>query len=535
MDSLKEHLSADDLLALVKTTQDLAARVDLAGLLRDILHKAAGLTDSPEGSVLLYNPERESLYFAQAIGEKADSLLARFGLDAEEQVPLDGSKAGGVFRSGESIVEESVADDPDHFKGVDARTRHRTRSMICVRLTAAGEPLGAIQLLNKRSGAYTPRDLALLEQFAAQAAIALRNAQLFDALLAHMGLYSSREAGGGVDELLRLLKAPPRTERLTVMFADMRGFRALCQAVDTPEDALRLLGQFLTLLSELVLKHGGIVNKFIGDGLMALFRRDDHAARAVKCAFAIVEGFAELRRKWDSEASVQLDFLDVGLGVTTDSVILGTVGGAKVRDFTAIGNAVNLAAAFMHAARGGRHILADQPTYMAVKEMVAEVEGPITFDLRHPEQQGGKKYKQYHLKRLSPAYRPRVFVSHSHKDRAWVERELVAALAALGVDTWYSRSDIEGGESWVRAITSGFEASDWVVVVISANAAESRWVREEVEMAAARNKFKGRIIPVMTDETALDAVSPFLLHLHALDARGQAGVAAEVEKLVRAR
>ena len=341
MDELKDHLTVDDLLALVKMSGELAARVDLDGLLRDILRKAGELTDSPEGSILLYDNIRNSLYFAQATGEKADSLLARFGEGCVEQVPLEGSKSGSVFQSGRAIVESAIAADPGHFKGVDVQTQHSTRSMICVRLAAAGERLGAIQLLNKRSGDYTPRDLMLLEKFASQAAVAIRNARLFDELLAHMGLYAARESGDSVGELLKLLKGPPHAEKLTVMFADMRGFRSLCQAVDTTDEALKLTSEFLTMLAEQVLKHGGIVSKFLGDGIMALFRRGDHAMRAVRCAFDMVEGFGELRKRWDSEASTSLDFLDIGIGVTTDKVILGTVGSAKVRDFTAIGKKVS--------------------------------------------------------------------------------------------------------------------------------------------------------------------------------------------------
>lgn len=512
-------LTAGDLLALVQTASALAARIDLNDLLQEILTEAGKLTDSPDGAILLYNPNRDSLYFAGAIGENAPMLLERFGESADQQVPLEGSKAGSVFSSGQSIIVESVEEDPGHYKGVDEETRRQTESMLCVPLTAADERLGAMQLLNKRSGDYNQRDQLLLEQFATHAAVAIRNARLFEDLLAHMGLYASSDFSGGTTELINQLKSPARTEKLTVMFADMRGFRLLCQVINNPERILEISNQFITMLSEQVLLHGGLVNKFLGDGILALFRHRDHAQRAVRCAFSMIEEFSRLRHAWDEESIAQLDFLDIGVGITTDHVIIGTIGNAKVRDFTAIGTAVNLAAAFEHAARGGRRILVDQLTYLAAKDMVAEIEGPINYELRQPDQRIGNFYKQYYLKRLTPTIRHTVFVSHSHMDRDFVEQELLKVFAENSINHWYSKDDIKGGESWVRSINEGLDACDSFVVLVSKSSATSDWVKEEVDMAAGRPHLRGRIIPIRLDDTQLEDVNPFLRHKQAVNAQ----------------
>jgi adenylate cyclase len=519
MPLIENILTASDLRALVQTASELAARIDLTDLLQEILTKSGELTNSPDGSVLLYNPKRDSLYFAGAIGESAPMLLERFGEFADQQVPIKGSKAGSVFLSGRSIIVDSIETDPGHYKGVDAETRRKTESMVCVPLTAADERLGAMQLLNKESGNYTQRDQVLLEQFASHAAVAIRNARLFEDLLAHMGLYSSAEFSGGTTELLNQLKSPARTEKLTVMFADMRGFRLLCQIINNPERILEISNEFITMLSEQVLRHGGLVNKFLGDGILALFRQGDHAQRAVKCAFSMVSEFSRLQYVWDQESIAQLDFLDMGVGITTDHVIIGTIGSSKVRDFTAIGTAVNLAAAFEGAARGGKHILVDQLTYMAVKDMVAEIEGPLNYELRQPDQRTGNFYKQYHLKRLMPAKRHTAFISHSHLDREFVERELITLLGENDINCWYSKDDIRGGDSWVRSINEGLDVSDWFVVLVSQSSAKSGWVKEEIDMAAGRPHLRDRIVPIYLDDTRLEEVNPFLRHKQALNAR----------------
>jgi adenylate cyclase len=132
------------------------------------------LTDSPDGSVILHDETRNCLYFADAVGASAQLLLNEWGKASGQSVPMVGSKAGQVFTSGVSTIVDAVIDDPNHFKGVDEDTKQQTSSMVCVPLIVtsrrSGEPrtLGVIQILNKRSGNYTERDIVLLERFADQ-------------------------------------------------------------------------------------------------------------------------------------------------------------------------------------------------------------------------------------------------------------------------------------------------------------------------------------------------------------------------------
>ena len=529
---IENALTKNDLGTLVQVAGELTSQIDLHDLLQLILIKSGELSDSPDGAVLLYNAERNSLYFAGAIGENAAMLLERFGEFAENQIPIEGSKAGTVYSSGESIITDYVPEDPDHFKGVDKETAQPTQSMICVPLIASGQRLGVVQLLNKRSGAYDERDRILLEQFANYAAVALRNAGLFEELVAHMGLYTSSQANGGVAELLNQLKSPARTEKLTVLFADMRGFRLLCQVINNPEKIIGITSQFATMLTEQVLIHGGIVNKFLGDGILALFRGEDHAHRSVKCAFSMLDQFTKLKLGWDQESIAQLDFLDIGIGITTDDMIIGTIGSGKMKDFTVIGTAVNLAAAFEKEARAGKRILVDHLTYLAIKDVVAEIEGPINYELRQPDQRIGNFYKQYHLKQLTANKKDTIFISYNQLDRAFVENELLPLLDKNGIKHWYSNEDIKAGESWVHSINNGLDLCDWVFVIISQNSCKSKWVKEEVDMAAARTQLLNKIIPIKLDDTNIEDVNPFLRHKQAIDVRNKERYIKEILTLI---
>ena len=189
----EETLSYEDLLALVQTGRELASRIDLEALLQDILCRASNLTNSQGASVILEDERSKGLYFAAALGGTASAALATYGRLSPERVPMH-SKAGQVFLSGASLTEQSLTQDQDHFKGVDRETGEKTENMVCVPLSVNEadiiKRLGVLQIINKQSGPYTDRDRILLEHFAAQAAIAIRNSNMFSSLAAHMGFYS---------------------------------------------------------------------------------------------------------------------------------------------------------------------------------------------------------------------------------------------------------------------------------------------------------------------------------------------------------
>jgi adenylate cyclase len=134
-----------------------------------------------------------------------------------------------------------------------------------------------------------------------------------------------------------------RTERreVSVVFVDIRGFTSYAEGRD-PEEVVASLNIALDAFCRAVQEQDGIVNKFLGDGLMALFgapqEQDDHALRAVKAGFAMVQHAKALR---DSGVMASLR---IGVGVHTGEVVVGDIGSEAHREYTAIGDVVNVAA-----------------------------------------------------------------------------------------------------------------------------------------------------------------------------------------------
>lgn len=397
-----QDLSHAELRVLVDSARELSSEIDLHRLLDKILDQAGRLTNSPSGSVLLYDEVHDGFYFAAATGPKAGDVLAMFGEHSSRRIPR-ASKAGESFSEGKTLVEASVVSDPNHFKGVDRRIQHRTESMLCVPLAIGPDRLGVVQLLNKSGGDYDARDIALVEHFAIHAALAIRNARHVRDLLAHKGLFTSATSVERTEDLLKLLNAPARKVEASVMFADMRGFTRLTQSLLDPNRIEQHLNEFLTLLANSVLNHGGLVNKFLGDGVLALFQDKGKEERSARAAFDIISGFEELRDRWNRDHNEDLSFLDVGIGIVTDEVVLGSIGSGRVRDFTALGNSVNLAAAFEHDARNGKRIIIDTNTRNRLKSCGGDFADLPPYELRKDDQPSGITYKRYHLKRLRAA------------------------------------------------------------------------------------------------------------------------------------
>ena len=171
---------------------------------------------------------------------------------------------------------------------------------------------------------------------------------------------------------------------LTVIFTDIRDFSGLTDSLE-PEELFHLLDKYLSEMIKIIHNHDGTLNKIIGDGLLIFFGDPipivDHAERAVRMAIDMQKKIADLRDDWrhyDHE-------LGVGIGINTGFMTVGNIGSDTHRDYTVIGNQVNVAASLQSHANSGQ-ILISQRTYSKVKDLVKaeEVDKIVVKGIHNP-------------------------------------------------------------------------------------------------------------------------------------------------------
>jgi adenylate cyclase len=129
---------------------------------------------------------------------------------------------------------------------------------------------------------------------------------------------------------------------MTVLFSDIRGFTTVTERGD-PEEIVTQLNQYFSKMVEVVFRHQGTLDKFVGDMVMALFGAPlddpDHAEHAVQAAIDMVRELGELNRAWAAAGMAQLD---IGIGINSGDMIAGNIGSSSIMSYTVIGDNVNL-------------------------------------------------------------------------------------------------------------------------------------------------------------------------------------------------
>jgi len=176
-----------------------------------------------------------------------------------------------------------------------------------------------------------------------------------------------------VDQILKNgeegLKLGGSRKELTVLFVDIRGFTTLSERVE-PEEIVGILNEYLDLTANCIFRFGGTLDKFIGDATMAIFNAplplEDHPMQAVRSAWAMKEGSAELERKLIERFGEGVKF---GIGIHTGTAVVGNIGSKTRMDYTVIGDTVNTTARLESQAKPGQVILSSA-VYELVKDQV---------------------------------------------------------------------------------------------------------------------------------------------------------------------
>ncbi len=336
--SLSESL---DLAALLKASRALSSELQLDKLLRRLLELVLENAGAQRGALLLM---REG-----ALRVEAECEIVRA---SERAVRVLESRAPGarecraliefVARTRRDVLLDDATRDGE-FTGDPYILEHRPRALLCTPILHQGALQGVLYLENRLTGgAFTGPQLMLLKQLAAQSASSIENARLYERVNRISRSYSRFVP----HRFLEIIGKPQITELrlgdqiqrdMTVLFADIRGFSTLSEAM-SPADNFVFINDYLQAIAPSIERSGGFIDKYIGDAIMALF--PDSADSALAAARDVLEALAAFNAQRAERGAPPVQ---IGIGLNSGPLMLGTVGHGERMDCTVISDVVNVA------------------------------------------------------------------------------------------------------------------------------------------------------------------------------------------------
>jgi adenylate cyclase len=264
----------------------------------------------------------------------------------------------------------------------DSRLNHakslvvpQVRSAMCVPLWKKNRIIGVIQLESVRPGnRFTQDDLELLKAIGSQMAMVIEQASLNEQIREKERLRNRLERFHSPQVIDLILKADqeakdnfmePNYLTATILFTDINGFTRLSERLP-PSDVNIILNQYFSRMTDIIFRHDGTLDKYIGDGMMAVFGapivKEDDAERAIRAAKEMVNEMKSLMKDAGDERK-----FTIRIGINTGWVMAGNIGSPKRMDYTVIGDAVNVASRLESMAQPNQ-ILIGEGTYRLVKD-----------------------------------------------------------------------------------------------------------------------------------------------------------------------
>ncbi len=358
-----EERQAKKLSLLLDIAQKLSAEFDLDKLLRNVVDMMFEVMNVDRVTIVLRN---------ETTGELVPSMSrSRLGDTQAQQVPR--SIAEKVVQERVAVVSDNTAAD-SRFKG-QSIVMQSVRSAMCSPLMAAGDRILGLLYVDSvtATNSFSDEDLQFLVAFSGLVAIGIRNSSYAEQVKREAMVRSNFERYFAPNIAAEIAQqdtvVPLGGDRrpITVLFSDIRGFTSMAESM-RPDAIAQLLTEYFSEMVEIIFEHGGTLDKFVGDSVMALWgapiAQPGDPDRALKAALAMQDAIRRLNERWVSAGRPEIG---VGIGINYGEVFAGNIGSHRRLEYTVIGDAVNVANRLCSEAGPGE-ILVSEALCQVVKE-----------------------------------------------------------------------------------------------------------------------------------------------------------------------
>ena len=326
------------------------------------------------GFLMLHRDETDSL--------EAVVVKYRDTQEVQPKIQISRTIADKVFKDKVAILTQDAQIDP-RFTGGESIRFLGIRSAMCAPLWAEEKVIGIVHVdSSMKTASFEEQDLRLLTLLANYAAVGIERARLNAAIESERSLRSRLERYHSPAVVKRILEdaASPEEDEakemeITVLFTDVVGFTSLSESLP-PSEVAKLLNTYFTIMADVIFRHEGTLDKFIGDAIMAVFGapfpHDDHAERAIRAALEMDEELREFNAGRTDAVK-----LDIRTGINSGRCVVGNIGSSSRVDFTVLGDAVNVASRIeQYVARPGTIAIGESTQQMVADRFELKGLGP---------------------------------------------------------------------------------------------------------------------------------------------------------------
>lgn len=399
------HLSVESAVATPEEVKDLRRKAKMLELLYEMSRSIGTVFDLKEifakATDLIFRGTPADRVVALIADETVDGKILDYSLfpiavrTREEQPEISSQRLSisrtitqKVMREKVAVLSQDARTDAQFF-GAESIVSQGVRSTICAPLITESNVHGVLYADRLDPFAtFTSDHLEMISAVAAQTAVTVETVK------AHKRLAREEVARANYGRFMpeyvvkQILDNPNSfslggvNQIVTVLFADIRGFTSISET-EKPEKVVNLLNRYFSVMTEIIFEHGGTLDKYIGDGLMAIFGAPtagaEDALNAVKAAVTMQKRIAQLNAELHSEGYGNIS---IGIGLHTGEATIGYIGSERRSEYTAIGDTVNLASRLESNASGGQILMSEATAAASGNLIPVNVLEPLTVKNR---------------------------------------------------------------------------------------------------------------------------------------------------------